>query len=158
MHNGEAINMLERAASEIEMLQKQVARLEPKAQAYDALVKVLDITGNRAGYAATENWPRLFRERAKELKAELEQLAKDRTGAVQKPAEKYPYLDTPEPSDAQIQAAIDAKRAHDAKQQEAQKLSDYQRVNDASLYPGYVREEADEEGATRLIKDTDFRK
>lgn len=43
MTNVEAIDMMRRCSSEIKMLRQQIAELTPKAEAYDALLTVLDL-------------------------------------------------------------------------------------------------------------------
>ena len=68
MHKNEAVEMTERAASEIEDLRRQVDRLLPKADAYDRLCQVLDLLPKPPrGYS--EDVARMPRKRIGELQA-----------------------------------------------------------------------------------------
>lgn len=66
MHKNEAVEMMNRAASEIEDLRRQIDRLLPKAEAYDRLCQVLDLLPKRS-QAYGEDVARMLRKRIGEL-------------------------------------------------------------------------------------------
>ncbi|GGH36252.1 hypothetical protein SAMN05444007_108241 [Cribrihabitans marinus] len=79
MEKQEAVEMMERASSEIKNLRAQVAELRPRAEAFDAVQNVLGLTCSKSlGY--TEDWAWMLDKRAAELKAEL---AAEKASAVE---------------------------------------------------------------------------
>lgn len=57
MTNAEAIQMLQRCSEEIAMLRAQRDALAPKAEAYDAIVRILGLLPTQSrGYGEDLNW------------------------------------------------------------------------------------------------------
>jgi len=71
MTNKEAVEMMQRAASEIEELRRRISQLEPKAHAYDSVAQVLRLLPQPSvGYGEDVAW--MLRKRIKELQAPQE--------------------------------------------------------------------------------------
>ena len=67
MHDQEAIQMMARCSSEIKQLRAEIARLAPKAQAYDDISALIRFLPHGGGICSTEDLAYVLDKRVKEL-------------------------------------------------------------------------------------------
>jgi hypothetical protein len=86
----EAVQMMYRCLHEVEGLRAVVSRLQPKAEAYDAVVKILGLLPDRAGGVMSEDIVWVLKKRIRELQEEPAEEGRPRGPEHDRPAPGNP--------------------------------------------------------------------